>query len=351
MTKRSSRHSRPPATSAAVVPSTRLAFVSAVAAALDRRCGVGAGERLVLAVSGGADSFALLLALTALARRSHRGYRLTVAHVNHHLRPGAGREAEMVGQAAERLGLPFALRDVHPKRERGNAASAARRLRYEALAEVAAETGSAAIVTAHHGTDQLETVLLALMRGAGPEGLAALAWRSERWGATVIRPLLDRTHEDCVDLCRRSGWTWAEDPSNRDEARRRNALRANLLPRLLELAPDLDRRIHRTTDLLREAAELVEREVARVFPDPRAGEFDRAALAAEGPLVIGAGLRRAAAVLGAPLDDLTHEVVRPAVDAIMDTDVRRPRRYHWPGRVTVAVRARVVALSRSAGRK
>ncbi len=344
MTKRTPRPSRPPAEGARAVPSTRLGFVSAVAAALDRRCGVGPGERLVLAVSGGADSLALLLAMAALSRRSHRNYRLVVAHVNHHLRPEARQEAEMVREAAERLGLPFDLREVHPRREGGNTASAARRLRYAALARVAVETGSAAIATAHHGTDQLETVLLALMRGAGPEGLAALAWRSERWGATIIRPLLNRTHADCVDLCRRCGWGWAEDPSNLDASRRRNALRARLVPLLLDLSPQLDRRIHRTTDLLREAAELVEREVARVFSDGRAGEFDRAALAGESALIVGAGLRRAAAARGAPLDELTHEVVRPVVDAIMDTGVRRPRLFHWPGGVTLIVRARTVLV-------
>jgi len=303
----------------------------------------------VVAVSGGADSLALLLSLAALARRSHRRYQLIVGHVNHHLRPEADREAEAVRRAAEVLGLECEVRDVHPRGAAGNLAAAARTMRYESLAGIMRSVSAGALVTAHHGTDQLETVLMALLRGAGPEGLAGLAWRSRRWGIDIIRPMLERTHAECIDLCRRCGWTWAEDPSNLDVSKRRNAIRARLLPLLLDLAPDLDRRVHRTTDLLREAAGLIEREVDRAFPDAAAGEFDRGALAAAGELIIGAGLRRAGATLGSPLDELTHEVVRPAVDAIMDTAVRRPRRFHWPGGITVVVRARVVAISRDDG--
>lgn len=327
-----------------MVPSTRLPFVAAVARSLDKRCGVQAGDRLVVAVSGGADSLALMLAMAALGRRSHRAYHLTVAHVNHHLRAEAAGEARAVHETAGRLGLDCVVCDIDPRARGGNLASEARRLRYETLAEVVHRTGAAALLTAHHGTDQLETVLLALLRGAGPEGLAALAWRSARWGVNIVRPLLDRTHQDCIDLCLACGWTWAEDPSNLDVSKRRNAVRAQLLPLVLSLAPDLDRRIHRTADLLREAAELIEREVKRVFPEAQANEFDRDSLARAGELILGAGLRRAAERLGCPLDELTHEVVRPAVDAIMDTAARAPRLFQWPRGVRIDVRAKVVRV-------
>ncbi len=330
------------------IPSTRHRFVAAVARSLDRRCGVRPGDRLIAAVSGGADSLALLLALTALARRSHRAYHLTVAHVNHHLRAEAQGEAEQVRIAAESLGLECVVCDVDPLARGGNLAAQARRLRYESLAEVAHRTGAAALLTAHHGTDQLETVLLALVRGAGPDGLAALAWRSTRWGIDIVRPLLDRTHQECIDLCGACGWKWSEDPSNLDIGKRRNAVRARLLPLVLSLAPGLDRRIHRTTDLLRESATLIEREVDRVFTDAAASEFSRAALASAGELIVGAGLRRAAARLGSPLDELTREVVRPAVDAIMDTATRAPRLFQWPGGVRIDVRAKVVCISGAA---
>jgi len=333
-----------PGTNPPVAPSTRLAFVSALARALDTRCGVREGDRLVLAVSGGADSMALLLTLVALARRTHRRYELVVTHVNHHLRAEADAEARCVHEVAGALGVECVIRDVHPRAAAGNLAAAARELRYAALAEVVRQRGAAAIVTAHHGTDQLETFMMSLLRGAGLDGLAALAWRAGRWGVDIIRPMLDQTHDDCVALCRRCGWSWAEDASNQDETKRRNAIRARLLPPLLELSPEFDRRIHRTTDLMRLAAGLVQREVAVVFVPDAAGAFDRAALARAGELVLGAGLRDAAASLGSPRDELTQEVVRPAVEAIIQTSVRRPRRFDWPGGVVVEVRSKHVRL-------
>ena len=332
---------------AASTPSTRLAFVSALASALDTRCAVREGDRLVLAVSGGADSMALLLAMVALARRTHRRYELIVAHVNHHLRPQADAEARRVREAAGQLGVECILCDIHPAAVGGNLAATARAMRYEALAAVAGQRRAAGIVTAHHGTDQLETFMMSLLRGAGLDGLAALAWRADRWGVDIIRPMLDQTHDDCVTLCRRCGWSWSEDASNQDQTKRRNALRARLLPLLLELSPHFDRRIHRTTDLIRQASLLVQREAAAVFVPDASGAFDRASLARAGELVIGAGLREAAATRGSPRDELTQEVVRPAVDAIMQTAVRRPRRFDWPGGVVIEVRSRQVRLSGS----
>lgn len=327
------------------VPSTRLPFVAAVARALDGPCGIERRSRLVLAVSGGADSMALLLALAALARRSHRRYALTVAHVNHHLREEAGTEAAAVRDAAAPLGLDYVELDIHPGRRAGNLAAVARDLRYKALARVAHDRNAVGVVTAHHGTDQLETVMMALLRGAGLDGLAALAWRARRWDTEIVRPLLSLTHQQCCDLCSRCGWSWSEDPSNLDESKRRNLMRARLLPLLLELAPDVDGRIHRTTDLLRQAAELVEREAARAFVSDEDGQFDRARLAAAGELVVGAGLRRAAVECGSPRDELAQEVVRPVVEAIMQTGTRRPRRFHWPGGVIVEVRSKVVRIA------
>ncbi len=288
---------------------------------------------------------ALLLAMAALARRSHRTYELVVAHVNHHLRPEADEEAQQVRDAADRLGIESVVDDIQPSEAKGNLAAAARSMRYAALAEVVQAKRAEVLVTAHHGTDQLETLLLALMRGAGLDGLAGLAWRAPRWGVEIIRPMLDQTHGDCVELCERCGWSWAEDASNQDERKRRNAVRAQLLPLLLQLAPDLDRRIHRTADLMRDAAELVSRQAASAFGVDSAGAFDRARLAAVGELIVGAGLRDAAAALGSGRDELTAEVVRPVVEAIMQTSVRRPRRFDWPGGVVVDVRSRTVRLT------
>jgi len=245
------------------LPSMRRRFVRRLAEAMENPCRVRRGATLLLAVSGGADSLALLAGLTAIARKPHRDYRLHVACVHHHLRDEADAEAEAVEHLAAALGLPFHRRDIHPANAPGNLEANARRDRYDALFEIARSVKAEAIVTGQHGTDQIETILLALARGAGLVGLAGMNWRSDLGPVAILRPLLNQSHENCVELCRSIGWTWFEDPSNRDESRSRNLIRSRILPVLREIAPDLETRIHRTTDLLEAAAEHFEAEAAR----------------------------------------------------------------------------------------
>ena len=350
------------------LPSTRAAFLQALGANLRGRCGTEPGAKLVVAVSGGADSLALLAGLAALARRSHLRYDLAVAHVHHHLRPEADAEAAHVQSAAAALGLTFIRRDIAPASRRGNLSANARRDRYEALAQAAREFGgeSAAVVTAHHGTDQLETLIAALLRGAGLEGLSAMAWRSKQWGTIILRPMLDRTHDDCVNLLRSIGWIWCEDASNRDPAKRRSRVRSEVLPPLLALAPDLDRRIHRTCDLMREAAELVRGQAAAVprsrldaMPannkaararEREASIYDRVVLAALPRIVAGVLVRQAARALGVGADGLTHDVVHPVLEALVDGS-SSPRIFEMPDGVVARLDAKTLTIERAPSRR
>lgn len=206
-------------------------------APLSRFCG------LVVAVSGGADSTALMHLTAGWARRSGRDVRsLIVATVDHGLRPASAAEAAGVRRQAEALGLEHrTLTWCGPKPASGIQA-AAREARYAALAQVASQMagevgGPVALVTAHNLDDQAETVLMRLARGSGVEGLAAIpregsaaAPRQFDGGPapTVVRPLLAIQHARLVATLVAAGIPFAEDPSNHDMSFERVRVRAAL---------------------------------------------------------------------------------------------------------------------------
>ncbi|MFO0874773.1 MAG: tRNA lysidine(34) synthetase TilS [Phycisphaerales bacterium] len=208
-------------------------FVAAVRRSLAGACGVERNATVIVGVSGGPDSLALLLALAAIAGRSRRsgGIRPLALHVNHHLRPEAAADARFVGRRCEELGIACEVVEIHPAARRGNRHAAARELRYAALAEAAAWRGAAHVATAHHADDQLETMVMALCRGAGPDGLEGIAWRRPLApGVELIRPLLDRRKAECEAFCRAVGVRWRRDAGNTDQRRARGRLRREILP-------------------------------------------------------------------------------------------------------------------------
>ncbi len=233
------------------------------------RVGAG-GEPLLVAVSGGLDSMVLLAVLAELA--PSRGIALAAGHVHHGLRDDdADADAASVRAAAGQLGVPYLERRVDPRAERATAGSSRRRatlqeaarwLRYRALAAMAAEVGARRVATAHHRDDQVETLLLRLLRGTSPQGLAGMrersAWpargaRAERPALETLRPLLAVSRAEIREFARARGVSWREDPSNRDPHYTRNRLRHEWLPALREaFNPQLDRAL---ADLAHAAAE------------------------------------------------------------------------------------------------
>ena len=197
------------------------------------------GGTLVLAVSGGADSLALLLAAASLSPR--RRPALVVAHFSHGLRPSAEkREAALVRRAAAACGLPL----THSAGASGPTESGARNARYAFLASVARSTGARAVATAHTEDDQAETVLLRLTRGAGLRGAAAMAdigpWPSdEEKDLLLLRPLLGVPRALTEQACEEAGVRPARDGSNRNLRFARNRVRHRVLHELERINPSV----------------------------------------------------------------------------------------------------------------
>ncbi|MDJ0789151.1 MAG: tRNA lysidine(34) synthetase TilS [Myxococcota bacterium] len=238
-----------------------------VAAALERE-GIH-GTHLLVAVSGGVDSSVLLHALARLA--PEHVLELSVGHVHHGLR-GAEADADQaaVEEQASALGLRFRATHVDPKalqqdvpsRARPTLQEAARRVRHDALREMAGWLGAKHVVTAHTLDDQAETVLLRLLRGAGPDGLGGIAPRSP--DGFLLRPLLDVSRAEIEDWARREGIAWREDPSNGDPRFARARLRTGGLPALAaQINPNWLRAIGDLAEAQRTDAAWMTREVER----------------------------------------------------------------------------------------
>ncbi len=204
-----------------------------------------------LAVSGGADSTALLAALADL--REKLGFDAVVLHVDHGLRPDSHDDARFVEALAARFGLPCrTLRARIRRRPRESLEMAARRTRLAFFARMTRELGLDAIATGHHADDVAETFIMRMARGAGPEGLAGLKPISHVDGITFIRPLLGLRDSDLRAYLRRRGLTWREDSTNADTSILRNKVRHVILPFLREhLDPHITEHLCKSAAILR----------------------------------------------------------------------------------------------------
>jgi len=194
------------------------------------------GAAMVLAVSGGPDSTALLHGAALLA--PGRGWRLTVAHLDHALRSTSADEAAAVAATAAGMGLPAEIRrtDVTAlaASEHRSVEDAGRQARYRFLEQVAASHGPETLIaTAHTADDAVETILLRLARGSGLRGLRGIPARRGR----IVRPLLHARRAVLRAALDTAGVAYVSDPSNADVAHARNRVRADLLPALERLNP------------------------------------------------------------------------------------------------------------------
>lgn len=285
------------------------------------------GETLVVAVSGGADSVALLHLLHAIAPAWRLA--LHVVHVDHGLRPDSAADARFVHDLATRLGV-----SVHVERVQvgsGSVEAAARAARYAALEAYADRVGAARIAVGHTLDDQAETVLMRVLDGSGVRGLAAIPPVRGR----IIRPLIEMRRDELRTMLTTEGLTWVEDPSNRDPKFRRNRIRHELLPLLAaSYATDLVPALARVARLARESVDALERaatlELERLVipghePMHEALVLPRAALAALPESTAAEVLRQAAARFGsrAPLRAWAHRGLRRV---LAPAPLRRPFR-------------------------
>ena len=211
---------------------------------------------VVVGCSGGADSLALL----ALAVEA--GLAPVAVHVDHGLRPGSEREADVVAGAAARLGARFDPRRVNVDAG-ANLEARARAARYDALAAARVQHGATAVLVAHTADDQAETVLLNLMRGSGSAGLAGMPARRGR----VVRPLLGARRAEVRAECARRRLVPVADPSNDDLAHRRNWVRHEVLP-LLERGAgrDLTPVLIRQAEVLRSESDFLDALARAAWP-------------------------------------------------------------------------------------
>jgi tRNA(Ile)-lysidine synthase len=302
------------------------------------------GETVLIAVSGGADSVALLHLLLALS--AELSLSLHVLHVDHGLRPDSDRDAAFVRQLAARLGVPAEVARVTVP-SGGSLEAAARGERYAALDAHARRLGAQRIATGHTADDQAETVLMRMLAGAGVRGLAGIPPVRGR----IVRPLIEMRRADLVEVLEAADLPWVEDPSNREPRFLRNRIRHELLPMLsASYRPDVVARLEGIAHLCRATVDAIER-VARRELDRLAIHDDDAlvlphdALAGLPAQVAAEVLRQAAARLGsrAPLRAWAHRgLVRVLASPA-------PRRAFRLGGVVVEVSSGRVRLA--AGRR
>ncbi len=246
---------------------------------------------LVVGVSGGPDSVALLDCLVEIGARTGRAKGgLIAGHVNHGLR---GEDSEADAAFVEKLALERDVRfmtaridPVARQRERGESLEeAARKLRYGALLRMATAARSARVAVAHTADDQAETVLLRLIRGAGLTGLSGMRPARRIHGLDVVRPLLTTTREQVLDYVKRRGLDYRVDASNQTLDPRRNFVRLELLPRIRTLNPSIRETLLRESALFAEADAYLAAEVLKAFPGlVRAREPGKIELDAKGLL-------------------------------------------------------------------
>jgi tRNA(Ile)-lysidine synthase len=265
-------------------------FARRVLAEWRRRGWPARGERVLVAVSGGADSSALLLALDELRRAGLLGVELTAAHLDHGLRGARGAEdARWVEAWARSLGYEVLAGRAEVEAS-DNLEQAARRARYEFLSGAARACGARAVLAAHTLDDQAETVLLRLLRGSGAGGLAAI--RPERaldaaGNVSLRRPLVAWARRaQTEEYCRARGVEFRRDEMNEDEGFARVRLRRRVLPLLETFNPRAVEALARAADLLHEDAAALEALAAGLLEEAAAEasgeESGRAPSAEEG---------------------------------------------------------------------
>jgi tRNA(Ile)-lysidine synthase len=248
---------------------------------------ISAGERVCVALSGGADSVALLLTLADANRaKEPLGIVLSAVHVHHGLR-GAEADADeaFVRELCERMSVPLVVERVdvvaRQNEEREGMEEAARELRYRLFWRLLAERRADVIATAHTLDDQAETVMMKLLRGAWTEGIGGIAPVVERaltvagsenrdqrsdGRLRVVRPMLGVRRAEVEAFLRDRGQAWCEDATNRDVSLTRNRLRHELMPALRGFNPEVDVALARLSDIARDEEAFWQAEVARVLP-------------------------------------------------------------------------------------
>jgi len=222
-----------------------------VAKNLKEKCGIKIQEKIVLGFSGGADSICLLDILHKL------DYEVVVAYFNHQLRPSMDEEVQFVKSIAEKYKFDFKLgtEDINKfaRKTKKGIEETARSFRYQFLIKIAKGTNSSSVVVAHHADDQVETILMNLIRGTGLKGLIGMDYVSYcefSNSIPILRPFLDVWKERIMSYCEENDLTFTIDKTNTDEVFTRNSIRANLIPCLEKYNPKFKQGVIRMSGIL-----------------------------------------------------------------------------------------------------
>lgn len=218
------------------------------------------GDRVLVAVSGGADSVALLVALRDAATKLK--VRVDAAHFHHRLRGAdADADAEFCRRLCQSLDLPFHLGQAECDLPAAGLEAAARRARYAFLEAQRQRIGAARIATGHTADDQAETVLMRLLRGSGGEGLKAIRFRR----GPIVRPLLECSRAEVLDFLAGCAQDFRFDASNDDRHFLRNRVRHEVLPVLEAINPRVRQALARTAEIAQDETDLLERAARRLL--------------------------------------------------------------------------------------
>ncbi|WP_209866296.1 tRNA lysidine(34) synthetase TilS [Paenibacillus shirakamiensis] len=228
------------------------------------------GDCIVVAVSGGPDSIALLHVLHALSQEAEGSFQLICAHINHGFRGKESREeADFVRQIASDLQIPFELGEPDVTSymiEAGLGLQvAAREKRYEFLHDVASKYQANSIALAHHADDQAETVMFRILRGTSPTGMAGMKLKRKQKKVELIRPFLRIYKTDLLEVCRNSGLDYRIDSSNLSNKYARNAVRLDVLPFLGQYNAQLVQSLNRLAEVAGEEDDYMQHEVQVVY--------------------------------------------------------------------------------------
>lgn len=305
-----------------------------------------ADRRTVVACSGGADSVVLAAVLAAVEPRA------IIAHVVHDIRGdgSAQRDRDAVKRLAEVLGCDFVERSVEVMGVSGNLEGNARRARYGALAEIAGEVGAGFVATGHHGDDQVETLIMRMMRGSGVRGMGGIGERVEMGEMVVVRPMLEVSRAEVEALCEEAGLGWVHDATNDDVGYLRNRIRHEVMGRLIEIEPGLGAKVAGLARSCRQMSGFVEGVVREgVAGDARREgdqwRWDRARLRGEHEAVLGELMFVFVddVLGGVGADSMGRRAVEGCVSAIKSGDTDPC--VHRVGPIVVHVQARSVVIS------
>lgn len=285
-------------------------------------CLLQPGAKVVVGVSGGPDSLCLVDCMVRLE------FEVICAHFNHHLRPEAAKDAAVVEAAAQQMRIPFVTAgervDEWARNEKRTIEEAARILRYRFLFKTAHAYQADAVAVGHTADDQVETLLMHLLRGAGLAGLKGMAYRSlaTPWDAEIplIRPLLFAWREETLGFCLERGLPYVMDASNQDTAFLRNRIRHELIPYLANYNPQIKQALWRTSQVLAGDASLVQETVDAAWKTcldeqrPTYVALRLPPLRNQSHPMQRALLRRAVQVMRPSSRELDYEVIERAVD-------------------------------------